>query len=316
MTTALVTGATGFIGLLLCERLQSEGVNVIALGRKSRPGPWHEFIEIDFENQQTWPVHLPQVDEIYHLASKAHLLGDQEPPQEVFEQVALDGQAYLLRQIHHPERVRYLFCSTVKAMGESTPAGVALDEESVPSPVSPYGRAKLKAEQQLRADKRLFLSKSIVRPVAVYGKGQRGNLDRMEDAIKRGHFPPLPQLNNRRSFIHVADLVSALILVQRVQLQPSSETQLYLACEERAVSTTELYESICLRVGKKPPALRVPYWLLRLLAMCGDLGEKVIRRSLPFNTSQLLKLTASAWYMPKHLAEIGFQARHHILDQD
>lgn len=309
---ALVSGAGGFVGRHLCQRLQQQGVHVVAMGRHRSEGPWHEFIEADFEKPQKLPLILPQVDEVYHLASKAHVLDGKEPDESEYAQIAVVGQEYLLNHLVEPQTTRYLLCSTVKAMGETTTAEQPLEERSPTQPVTPYGCAKLHAEQALWKSPVPLASKTVVRPVAVYGEGQKGNLDRMADAIRKRRFPPLPRLKNRRSFIHVEDLAEAMIVAQRTP-DDGDPYRLFIACESQPVSTTDLYESLCHKLGRKPGILRMPMCGLRLAAWAGSLGETLIRRRLPFNKSQLEKLTASAWYSPEKLNRAGFSCQHEVL---
>jgi UDP-glucose 4-epimerase len=54
---------------------------------------------------------------------------------------------------------------------------------------------------------------SIVRPSLVYGPRVKGNLRLMMAGIKKGWFPPLPETGNRRSKIHVDDLVRVILLL-------------------------------------------------------------------------------------------------------
>lgn len=312
MARVLVTGAGGFVGRHLCARLQHEGSTVIAMGRTRSEGPWHEYVEGDFEKPETLPAALPEVDEVYHLASKAHVLEGKEPEEHEYAQIALGGQGYLLKHLVQPEKVRYLLCSTVKAMGETTTGEQPLDESTPEQPLTPYGRAKLRAEQELWQHPLNLRSRTVVRPVAVYGAGQRGNLDRMSEAIRKGRFPPLPPLSNKRSFVHVEDLVEAMIVAQRAEM-PEQQQRLFIVCEPQPVSTTELYESLCRKVGKPIPGLRVPFWTLQMLATVGSLGEKLTRRRLPFSRSQMEKLTASAWYSPARLGTLGFVCQHQVL---
>lgn len=312
MLRALVTGAGGFVGRHLCQRLQEEGTHVVAMGRHRSEGPWDEFIEADFEKPHTLPLILPKVDEVYHLASKAHVLEGKEPEEDEYAQIAVEGQAYLLNHLSDPHTTRYLLCSTVKAMGETTTAVQPLDEDTPAQPVTPYGRAKLRAEEALWNSPIGLASRTVVRPVAVYGNGQKGNLDRMAEAIRKRRFPALPRMRNRRSFIHVQDLAEAMIVAQRAPGEGESH-RLFIACEPEPVSTTDLYESLCRKVGRRPGLLRIPMCGLRFTAWAGSFGEKLTRRRLPFNQSQLEKLTASAWYSPEKLQRAGFSSRYGVL---
>ncbi len=44
----------------------------------------------------------------------------------------------------------------------------------------------------------------------VYGYGGRGNIERMARGMRAGWFPPLPETGNKRSLVHVDDIISAI----------------------------------------------------------------------------------------------------------
>ena len=89
-----------------------------------------------------------------------------------------------------------------------------MTEEDQGEPEGIYGKTKREAELiLLEIGRQSGMQVSIVRPSLVYGQGVKGNLRLMLSWIEKGWFPPLPEVNNRRSMIHVDDLVRALLLV-------------------------------------------------------------------------------------------------------
>ena len=62
----------------------------------------------------------------------------------------------------------------------------------------------------LEAGRRHGMHVVNLRLAMVYGAGGRGNLERMGRLVRRGLFPPLPETGNRRSLIHVDDVVDVM----------------------------------------------------------------------------------------------------------
>jgi UDP-glucose 4-epimerase len=144
----------------------------------------------------------------------------------------------------------------------------------------------------------------------VYGPGWKGNLAKMADAVARGRFPPLPRLENRRSLVHVEDVVQALLLAAT---NPVADGKIYLVTDGRAYSTRQIYEWMCEAAGRRVPAWAVPLRLLRLAAKTGDLIERLTRRSAPINSQRLEKLLGSAWFSSARIErELGFRAQHNL----
>jgi nucleoside-diphosphate-sugar epimerase len=107
----------------------------------------------------------------------------------------------------------FVFVSSVKAGGIPT-FGKCCNESDQHEPEGMYGKTKREAEKKLlKIGHQSGMHVSIVRSSLVYGPNVKGNLGGMLSGIKRGWFPPLPETGNRRSMIHVDDLVRAFLLV-------------------------------------------------------------------------------------------------------
>ena len=96
---------------------------------------------------------------------------------------------------------------------------------------------------------------SIVRPSLVYGPGVRGNIKLMQSAIKRGWFPPLPKLNNKKSMVHVDDLAKAIVHVLR---NNKSHGKIFSVTDGEVYSTDKIYKILCKSLNKEIPSWYVP----------------------------------------------------------
>lgn len=314
MTTTLVTGATGFIGHRLVTVLLEQGSRVIALARNTAhacqifPAGAIEVRAADFDQPVSLTGICQGVDSVFHLAGFAHAVDvDDTQARQQHERVTVEGTRALLREAARAGIRRFVFASSVKAMGEG--GSECLDELTTPHPTSAYGRAKRTAEELvLEAGKRHGWHVAILRFPLVYGPGNRGNLPRLIEAIDHGRFPPLPPVRNRRSMVHVDDAVSALLLVAE---QPRANGQIYLVTDGQSYSTGEMYRLIRRTLSKSEPAWHIPMFVLRLGARLGDLAGFFLGRPFIFDSTVLTKLSGSAWYSDEKICrELGYRSRH------
>ncbi len=303
---ALVSGASGFIGQNLCQRLRERGMRVRALMRHECQGPWNEVMLADLTENLPDKV-LQGVDTVFHLAGKAHALSEARQEDSEYQSVNTVGTQKLLEACQEEGVQRFVMFSSVKAMGEGGMA--CLDESADIPPETPYGHSKLDAE-------RLVLKGGyvpypvVLRLSMVYGPIEKGNLPRMIHAIAKGRFPPLPELGNQRSMVHVDDVVRAAMLVAE---KPESAGGTYILTDGRAYSTRQMYEWICEALGKSIPAWYVPIFALRLLAMLGD-GIGVLRgKRFVIDSDAMEKLVGSACYSSDLIQkELGFKPERNL----
>lgn len=308
MQSALVTGATGFIGRQLCLRLQVLGVRVTAVGRHAADGPWDQFQLCDLAEGSACPD-LTGVDTVFHLAGKAHALAETKQDEAEYFRINADGTQRMLAAAQQAGVRRFVLFSSVKAMGEG--GYECLDETVTFQPMTPYGASKLVAEK-LVLEGGYVPEPVVLRPSMVYGASEKGNLPRMIRAVRAGHFPPLPEVANRRSMVHVEDMVTAACLAAD---KPEAVGQLFNVTDGTPYSTRQMYEWICETVDKAVPGWTVPLSLLAALARMGDLIGRLRGRRFLFDSDALGKLIGSACYDSGKIEQmLGFTPMHHLHD--
>ncbi len=297
---ALVTGASGFIGRCLCTELTNRGFAVTAMLRRPQAGPWRHVLECDLGREEVDPRDLASVDTLFHLAGKAHTRARNAVETAEYEAVHVHGTRSLLRAAGHAGVRACVLLSSVKAMGEG---GEEVWDESTPcSPQNPYGVTKLAAER-LVLEELALPCPVVLRPALVYGPGSKGNLDLMIRAVRRGFFPSITFPPNRRSMVHVQDVVQACLLAAT---NPAACGRVYVLTDGREYSTNEMLAWIHEALGKKPgPA--VPFAFLKVAAALGDMVER-LGILPPFNADRLSKLAGSARYSNVKIHhELGFE---------
>jgi len=295
----LVTGATGFIGGQLCAALRQNGCEVVALARTARTGPWDAFAVWDAMD----PVTVPEnIDVIFHLAGKAHALAETQQDKDEYFRINTEGTRKLLEAARAARVKRFVFFSSVKAMGEG--GDICLDEQAACEPETLYGKSKLEAER-LVLEGGFVPEPVVLRLSMVYGPTRKGNLPRMIESVRKGRFPPLPETGNKRSMVHVDDVVQTATLAAE---KDAAIGQTYIVTDGQVCSTRQIYEWICHALEKQVPSWHVPIGMLKALARVGD-GIGIFRgRRFMFDSDTLEKLLGSAYYsFGKIERELGYK---------
>ncbi len=277
--------------------------------RNAQPGPWDEVTAVELGTEALPPGVMSEVDTVFHLAAKVHALDEAGDDATVYRRVNVVATESLVAAAIEAEVPRFVFFSSVKAMGEG--GEVCLDETCAAPPETAYGASKLAAEQRvLDAGRSASLHATVLRLPLVYGAGVKGNLASMLDAIARGRFPPLAGIDNKRSMVHVDDVVEAALLAAR---SPAAAGETYIVTDGRAYSTSEIYRLMRHALGRGDPAWSMPHWLLGMMAKAGDVIGRARGRRFLIDSDKLSKLTGSAWYNSAKIERaLRFQPRHDL----
>lgn len=306
----LVTGGTGFIGRHLVGELLNQGAQVRVLMRAGTPQPlsWSGRVALcygDLEDTESLSRACCSVETVFHAAGFAHAWAEESAElAERHWRVNALGTRRLLEAAKGCGVQRLVYFSSVKAMGED--GTQCIDEDWPLPPQTPYGRAKRQAEQWVvEVGQHSGMHVVNLRLALVYGPGGRGNLERMVGAIERGLFPPLPEVGNRRSMVHVLDVVQVALSAAD---HPVANQKTYILTDGHPYSSREIYDLIRRGLGQPIPGWAVPAGLLRGLAKTADLIEWLRGRRIGFNSEVLDKLLGSACYnSDKIQRELGYR---------
>lgn len=295
MGHSLVTGASGFIG----RRLLEEGDRALLRHAAAIPGT----VVGDLLAPESLAAACEGIGSVFHCAGYAHAFTSSDP--DAHWRINCEGTRNLLKAAGEAGVRRFVFLSSVKAMAE--PGDACVDEDWPGEPDTPYGRAKRAAEEAvLEAGAKYGMHAVNLRLAMVYGRGGRGNLERMARGIRAGWFPPLPDTGNRRSLVHVDDVAAVMRLVARA---PVASGRTYIVADPKAYSGREIYDAIRSALGKLPARWRVPAALLRSGGRLGDGLGKLTGLALPLNSEVTERLLGSACYSPARIErELGWRA--------
>lgn len=148
-----VTGAAGYIGSVVTERLLDEGRQVVAFdnfdtGNRQGLDPRADLIEGDLRDLAaiTQALKDAKPDAVVHLAARS-LVGESVENPALYFEVNVGGGLNLLHAMREAGVSRIVFSSTASVYGE--PEYVPIDEDHPRRPVNPYGDSKFMFERIL-----------------------------------------------------------------------------------------------------------------------------------------------------------------------
>lgn len=264
----LVTGASGFVGSAVVERLseQPELYDVVAVARSNRGGDnktCRFFSGMELGESAGWAEVVHGVDAVIHCAARAHVMNDKSvDPLAEFRRVNVDGALSLANEASKAGVKRFVFVSTVKVNGESTNHRTPFSEADERSPEDPYARSKAEAELRLQdfcAEKGMELV--VVRPPLVYGPGVKGNFQSLLKLCKLPVPLPFASMKNKRSMVYVGNLADFLV---RCVHAPRASGETFLISDDEVFSLSELLRELRHAQGRAAWLIPVPDFLFRV----------------------------------------------------
>lgn len=260
----LVTGANGFVGGAVCRRLLAEGWQVFGSVRRqvTLPAGVDARPIAGIGPDTSWRDALAGIDAVVHLAARVHVMQESATdPLAEFRRTNTAGTLHLAQQAAAMGIPRFVFMSSVKVNGETTPSH-PFRADDPPAPLDPYGQSKWEAEQGLQGlAPKGPMRTTILRPPLVYGPGVGGNMRTLLNAVARGWPLPVGAIDNRRSLIYVDNLADAVATVLR---EPAEACETFLLRDGEDISTAELVRRLARLLDRNPRLLPVPPSLLRL----------------------------------------------------
>lgn len=210
MVKVLVTGASGFIGAKLSERLVARGEQVTCLVRPTSNRTSLDSLGVryawgDVRDPVAMHDAVAKVDVVYHLAGLATAFSAQD-----LMRVNCDGFRNVATACAAQDQPPVLVSVSSLAAAGPSPPGRERTESDPAEPVSHYGRAKRAAElvAEQFADR---VPITIVRPPIVFGEGDTQMRNVFRSIFRYGVHVALGVASSHYSLIHVDDLCDSLI---------------------------------------------------------------------------------------------------------
>ena len=230
----LVTGAAGFIGLHVCQRLLDRGEAVIGVDnvndyydptlkearlRQIEGKPGFQFYRTDIADRgsaEELAARHPEITHIIHLAAQAGVRYSLVNPY-AYTHSNIDGQIVMLEMARHLKRCEhFVYASSSSVYGANKKLPFAV-EDRVDNPVSLYAATKKACELMAHSYSHLYsIPTTGLRFFTVYGPWGRPDMSAFlfVKAILSGK--PIHVFNNgdmRRDFTYIDDIVSGILAV-------------------------------------------------------------------------------------------------------
>jgi nucleoside-diphosphate-sugar epimerase len=225
---ALVTGAAGFIGSTLTERLLADGADVVGIDsftdyysrsikernlESARRGPRFRFVESRIQDADLARF-LSDRTHVFHLAAQAGVRKSWGHDFAVYTENNIEATQVLLEAAAKARLDRLVYASSSSVYGDNV--RLPMREDALPQPVSPYGVSKLAAEQLCYL---YFVNYGVptvsLRYFTVYGPRQRPDMGFhrfLRAAIQEEPITVFGDGEQTRDFTFVADAVNATVL--------------------------------------------------------------------------------------------------------
>ncbi len=260
----VVTGAAGFIGSHLTERLLRDGHSVIGIDNfddfydpqiKRRNIAWSRenarfvLVEADIRDQRTMEAAIgDDVDAIVHLAARAGVRPSIEQP-ALYTDVNINGTVVLLEIARVRQIERFIFASSSSVYGNNKKVPFS-EDDNVDFPISPYAATKKAGELICHTYHHLYgIDMTCLRFFTVYGPRQRPDLaiHKFARLIEEGQ--PIPVYGDgsmRRDFTYIEDIINGVV----ASLERCRGYHIYNLGESRPICVTDLIVEIERALGK------------------------------------------------------------------
>jgi dihydroflavonol-4-reductase len=272
--TVAITGATGFLGSHLSERLLAEGCRLRVLARDpAKAGFLEDRVDAVITGDIADPAPLAELargcDTFVHLVSNFRVV---KGSPESYKRVNVEGTRVALKAAAEAGVRRFVHCSTIGVHGD---VAVSPADENAPfNPGDLYQETKLQAEQACRqamADTDMEIV--IIRPASQYGPGDLRML-KMFRMLQAGRFVMIGPCQAHFHAVYIDDLLDGF---WRAMTQPGIGGETFLVGGPRYVTLEEYIQTAAEAVGAPPPRVRLPYWPMHFAAwacetLCRPLG--------------------------------------------
>ncbi len=297
MANLLITGASGFIGSFLVEKGLELGYNVYAAVRKTSNTKYIsdkrvKLIYLELNNRESMQNEFQQLqqqgivfDYVIHNAGATKVIKPVD-----FHLINNQYTQNLMEALVEADTIpkKFIFMGSLAAYGPGIDATTPVSPQSIPNPVTEYGRSKLAAEKYIFSQNKIpFL---VFRPTGVYGPREMDYYDYFK-TINNKLEVYIGSSKQQLSFIYVKDLVAVIYK----SLDTEIVNKAYFVTDGKGYSTKQFAEIVKQKLNKKTIKLVIPKFLVKIIAIVSEKIAKVRKTTSILNRDKYYELTAKNW---------------------
>jgi nucleoside-diphosphate-sugar epimerase len=286
----LITGANGFLGSHVAEKLASEGHELRLLLRRTSDtqfleGLEYERAEGDIRHAASLEAAASGVDAVVHCAGLTTARTERE-----YREVNEYGTKDLADAAVRAGVQRFVYISSLAAQGPS-PDGAFYDAmEVTPDPRSPYGESKLGGERHVMAKSDEMSVVSLRCPV-IYGPRDRALLP-FYHLVRFRIMPLYGDGQHQISWVYVKDAASA---ITRSLTAHGPSGRIYTISDGGRHTWRKLATMLGDTLGRQPLKVPVPGLLYGAAGLAGSAAGGVLRMALPLNRHRVREFAQQYW---------------------
>ena len=228
MKKVLITGANSYIGTSFEKYI------------KDNYADQYQVDTIDMIDGSWRKKSFKGYDAVFHVAGIAHQK-ETKTNAHLYYEINRDLAIEVAKKAKAEGTKQFIFLSSMSVYGMDT--GV-ITKDTKPNPKTNYGKSKLEAEEHIAVLKDKTFKICVLRPPMVYGDGCKGNYQTIVKLVKK--YPFFPRVNNKRSLVHINNLV--MFVKDAVDKELNG---LYFPQDKEYIRTVDLAKNIAEQMNKK-----------------------------------------------------------------
>jgi nucleoside-diphosphate-sugar epimerase len=303
----LITGATGFVGSHVADRLIEQGHSVRALTRSTSSTKWLKdkpikVVQGNMLDVESLREAVEGTDAVIHIAGttaakdkKGFYEGNQLSTRNLLEAV----------KRYNPGIKRFIHASSQTAVGPSLD-GTPVTETTPPHPITTYGMSKRAAEEECERMREHFPI-TILRLAAVYGPRDTAILTVFQ-TIKQGIKPLIGFKDKFVNLVHVDDVVQSFLLSLE---REEAKNQTYLIGAEQHYTWKQVSNLTSEIIKRRGITVRLPHALVYTVAACSELVNMLKKKPSVLNWEKGKDMVQANWTcsVEKAMKEIGYRQK-------
>ena len=301
----LITGATGFVGSHVADRLLGSGHTVRALTRHSSSLKWLDgkpitTVQGNMLDADSLQEAVTGVDAVVHVAGvtaardrNGYFEGNQLATRALLEAV----------RKFNPGIKHFVQCSSLTAVGPSLD-GQPVSELTPPHPITAYGASKRAAEEECETARKDF-PVTILRLAAVYGPRDTAILTFFQ-TVNKGLKPLIGMKDKRVNLVHVADVAQAVDLALT---KPEAKNETYMIGSESQYSWREVSDTTAQILKRRGLTIKLPHALVYGVAGISEFFSMFQKKPSVLNWEKGRDMVQRDWTcsVEKAKTELGYQ---------
>jgi len=265
MTIFFITGATGFVGSHVAERVRQRGDVARCLVRASGDTSFlksigAEIVVGELTDADVLKPALVGVDVVVHSAAK---VGDWGPVEE-YRKVNVEGLRALLDAVKGQPISRFVDISSLGVYEARHHYGTDETEPLPASHIDGYTQSKVEAEMlALEYHRKHGVPVTVLRPGFIYGPRDRSVLPRLVERLNAGSVVYIARGQHALNTTFVGNLVDAILIAAT---HPAAVGEVFNITDGEFVSKRKFFEAVADGMGLPRPKRNIPLLLAKVLA--------------------------------------------------